>query len=36
LPEEKREILRRLHDPDAVLAGKKVIIVTTTFETSSQ
>jgi len=27
LPEEKREILRRLHDPDAVLAGKKVIIV---------
>jgi CheY-like chemotaxis protein/two-component sensor histidine kinase len=27
LPEEKREILRRLHDPDAVLAGKKVLIV---------
>jgi CheY-like chemotaxis protein/two-component sensor histidine kinase len=27
LPEEKREILRRLHDPDAILAGKKVIIV---------
>jgi len=27
LPPEKREILRRLHDPDAILAGKKVIIV---------
>nr|MBA2586481.1 response regulator [Chthoniobacterales bacterium] len=27
LPEGKREILRRLHDPDAVLAGKKVLIV---------
>jgi len=27
LPEEKREILRRLHDPDEILAGKKVIIV---------
>jgi len=27
LPEDKREILRRLHDPDAILAGKKVIIV---------
>ncbi|HWM26008.1 MAG TPA: HAMP domain-containing protein [Chthoniobacterales bacterium] len=27
LPQEKREILRRLHDPDAILAGKKVIIV---------
>jgi HAMP domain-containing protein/CheY-like chemotaxis protein/signal transduction histidine kinase len=27
LPEEKRELLRRLHDPDAVLAGKKVLIV---------
>ena len=27
LPEEKREILRRLHDPDAILAGKKVLIV---------
>jgi CheY-like chemotaxis protein len=27
LPEEKREILRRLHDPDAILSGKKVIIV---------
>jgi CheY-like chemotaxis protein len=27
LPEEKREILRRLHDPNAILAGKKVIIV---------
>ena len=27
LPEEKREILRRLHDPDALLSGKKVIIV---------
>ena len=24
LPEEKREILRRLHDPDALLSGKKV------------
>ncbi len=27
LPEDKREILQRLHDPDAVLAGKKVLIV---------
>jgi CheY-like chemotaxis protein/HAMP domain-containing protein len=27
LPQEKREILRRLHDPDEILAGKKVIIV---------
>ncbi|MDQ6859992.1 MAG: response regulator, partial [Verrucomicrobiota bacterium] len=27
LPQEKREILQRLHDPDAVLAGKKVLIV---------
>jgi HAMP domain-containing protein/CheY-like chemotaxis protein/signal transduction histidine kinase len=27
LPEDKREILRRLHDPNAILAGKKVIIV---------
>ena len=27
LPDEKREILQRLHDPDAVLAGKKVLIV---------
>ena len=27
LPAEKREILQRLHDPDAVLAGKKVLIV---------
>jgi len=27
LPEDKREILRRLHDPDAVLASKKVLIV---------
>jgi CheY-like chemotaxis protein len=27
LPEEKRTILTRLHDPDAVLAGKKVLIV---------
>jgi CheY-like chemotaxis protein len=27
LPEEKREILRRLHDPDAILADKKVLIV---------
>src|SRR4030095_15241992 len=27
LPEDKREILRRLHDPDAILVGKKVVIV---------
>ncbi|MDQ6764536.1 MAG: HAMP domain-containing protein, partial [Verrucomicrobiota bacterium] len=27
LPQEKRAILQRLHDPDAVLAGKKVLIV---------
>ncbi|MFL6540311.1 MAG: response regulator, partial [Chthoniobacterales bacterium] len=27
LPQDKREILQRLHDPDAVLAGKKVLIV---------
>jgi HAMP domain-containing protein/signal transduction histidine kinase/DNA-binding response OmpR family regulator len=27
LPEDKREMLRRLHDPDEILAGKKVIIV---------
>ncbi|HEY0370061.1 MAG TPA: response regulator, partial [Chthoniobacterales bacterium] len=27
LPAEKRDILQRLHDPDAVLAGKKVLIV---------
>jgi CheY-like chemotaxis protein len=27
LPEDKREILRRLHDPDAILADKKVLIV---------
>jgi HAMP domain-containing protein/CheY-like chemotaxis protein/signal transduction histidine kinase len=27
LPEKKREILRRLHDPNAILAGKRVIIV---------
>jgi len=27
LPEEKQTILTRLHDPDAVLAGKKVLIV---------
>jgi len=27
LPEDKREILQRLHDPDAILAGKKVLIV---------
>jgi CheY-like chemotaxis protein len=27
LPQEKREILQRLHDPDAVLSGKKVLIV---------
>jgi hypothetical protein len=27
LPEDKRDILQRLHDPDAVLAGKKVLIV---------
>ena len=27
LPEAKRAILQRLHDPDAVLAGKKVLIV---------
>ncbi|MEP6937736.1 MAG: response regulator, partial [Chthoniobacterales bacterium] len=27
LPEDKREILRRLHDPDALLSGKTVLIV---------
>jgi CheY-like chemotaxis protein/signal transduction histidine kinase/HAMP domain-containing protein len=27
LPEEKRNLLQRLHDPDAVLAGRKVLIV---------
>ncbi|MDQ6626140.1 MAG: response regulator, partial [Verrucomicrobiota bacterium] len=27
LPEDKREMLRKLHDPDAVLSGKKVLIV---------
>jgi signal transduction histidine kinase/CheY-like chemotaxis protein/HAMP domain-containing protein len=27
LPEDKRELLRRLHDPDAILSGKKVLIV---------
>jgi CheY-like chemotaxis protein/HAMP domain-containing protein len=27
LPEDKREILQRLHNPDAILAGKKVLIV---------
>ncbi|MDQ3119810.1 MAG: response regulator, partial [Verrucomicrobiota bacterium] len=27
LPQEKRNILQRLHDPDAVLSGKKVLIV---------
>jgi HAMP domain-containing protein/signal transduction histidine kinase/CheY-like chemotaxis protein len=27
LPEDKREILKRLHDPDEILAGKKVLIV---------
>ncbi|HEX8679312.1 MAG TPA: response regulator, partial [Chthoniobacterales bacterium] len=27
LPQDKREILQRLHDPDAILAGKKVLIV---------
>ena len=27
LPEEKREMLRRLHDPDAILSGRKVLIV---------
>jgi HAMP domain-containing protein/CheY-like chemotaxis protein/signal transduction histidine kinase len=27
LPEDKREILRRLHDPNALLSGKKVLIV---------
>jgi CheY-like chemotaxis protein len=27
LPEDKRELLRRLHDPNAILAGKKVLIV---------
>ncbi|MEY2527529.1 MAG: hypothetical protein QOE73_2300 [Verrucomicrobiota bacterium] len=27
LPADKREVLQRLHDPDAVLAGKKVLIV---------
>ncbi|MDP9003975.1 MAG: response regulator, partial [Verrucomicrobiota bacterium] len=27
LPEDKREMLRRLHDPDAVLSGKKILIV---------
>jgi signal transduction histidine kinase/CheY-like chemotaxis protein len=27
LPADKQEILRRLHDPDAILAGKKVLIV---------
>ena len=27
LPEDKREILRKLHDPDAIFSGKKVLIV---------
>ena len=27
LPEDKREILRRLHDPNALLSGRKVLIV---------
>jgi CheY-like chemotaxis protein len=27
LPEPKREMLKRLHDPDAILSGKKVLIV---------
>nr|MBA3274068.1 response regulator [Chthoniobacterales bacterium] len=27
LPADKREMLRRLHDPDAILSGKKVLIV---------
>jgi CheY-like chemotaxis protein len=27
LPKDKRDLLRRLHDPDEVLAGKKVLIV---------
>jgi CheY-like chemotaxis protein len=27
LPKEKRELLHRLHDPDEILAGKKVLIV---------
>ena len=27
LPREKRDILRQLHDPDAILAGKHVLIV---------
>jgi HAMP domain-containing protein/signal transduction histidine kinase/CheY-like chemotaxis protein len=27
LPAEKQEMLRKLHDPDAILAGKKVLIV---------
>jgi CheY-like chemotaxis protein len=27
MPEDKRRLLRRLHDPDAMLVGKKVLIV---------
>jgi CheY-like chemotaxis protein len=27
LPQDKRALLRRLHDPDKILAGKKVLIV---------
>jgi CheY-like chemotaxis protein len=27
LPEDKREMLRRLHDPDEILSGRKVLIV---------
>ena len=27
LPADKRELLRKLHDPDAILSGKKVLIV---------
>jgi CheY-like chemotaxis protein len=27
LPADKREMLRKLHDPDAILSGKKVLIV---------
>ena len=27
LPQDKRDLLRRLHDPNAILAGKKILIV---------
>jgi CheY-like chemotaxis protein len=27
LPEDRRDMLKRLHDPDAILSGKKVLIV---------